>query len=41
MLKAKIILLILSIIFLNTGCNTITGAAKGIVEDIKEIIPGG
>ena len=40
MIKVKIILLLLSISFFNYGCNTIGGAAKGVVEDIRDIIPG-
>ncbi len=23
-----------------SGCNTITGTAKGVVEDVRSIIPG-
>ena len=31
-----LIFLILNI----SGCNTITGTAKGIVEDVRSVIPG-
>ena len=38
----KIIVLNFLIIFcsFNYGCNTIAGTAKGIVEDIKSVVPG-
>tara|TARA_A200000113_G_scaffold118795_1_gene106591 strand:+ start:327 stop:452 length:126 start_codon:yes stop_codon:yes gene_type:complete len=26
--------------FFNYGCNTIAGTAKGIVEDVKSVVPG-
>ena len=38
----KVITLSLLIMFcsFNYGCNTITGTAKGIVEDVKSVVPG-
>jgi|TARA_B100001093_G_C26340321_1_gene805757 predicted small secreted protein len=38
----KIMTLFLLLIFCSTnyGCNTITGTAKGIVEDVKSVVPG-
>ena len=38
MKKVRIILLLSSIFFFNYGCNTIAGAAKGVVEDIRVMI---
>ena len=40
MQKIKIIVLLLTLSFFVCGCNTITGAAKGVVEDIRDIVPG-
>ena len=40
MKQLKIILLLFLISFFNYGCNTIAGAAKGVVEDIRDIVPG-
>ena len=39
----KYIFTILILIFFSlniSGCNTITGTAKGIVEDVRSVIPG-
>ena len=38
----KIIIISLFLIFcsFNYGCNTIAGTAKGIVEDVKSVVPG-
>ncbi len=38
----KILFLIFLIILcnFNIGCNTIAGTAKGIVEDVKSVVPG-
>ena len=36
--------IVISLVFLfcsfNYGCNTIAGTAKGIVEDVRSVIPG-
>jgi predicted small secreted protein len=40
MQKLKIIGLLFILSFFVYGCNTITGAAKGVVEDIIDIVPG-
>tara|TARA_A100001011_G_scaffold360807_1_gene408395 strand:+ start:1114 stop:1302 length:189 start_codon:yes stop_codon:yes gene_type:complete len=41
-LMKKIIILSFFFIFcsFNYGCNTVAGTAKGIVEDVKSIVPG-
>tara|TARA_Y100001970_G_C13474842_1_gene481488 strand:+ start:176 stop:301 length:126 start_codon:yes stop_codon:yes gene_type:complete len=38
----KIIILSFFLIFcfFNYGCNTIVGTTKGIVEDVKKVVPG-
>jgi predicted small secreted protein len=38
----KIIALSLLLMFcsFNYGCNTIAGTTKGIVEDVKSVVPG-
>tara|TARA_B100000029_G_C17433867_1_gene908915 strand:+ start:581 stop:706 length:126 start_codon:yes stop_codon:yes gene_type:complete len=37
-------IIILSFLFVscsfNSGCNTIAGTARGIVEDVKSVVPG-
>ena len=40
MKKVKILLLLFLFCSFNYGCNTIAGTAKGIVEDVKSVIPG-
>lgn len=43
-MESKIKILCISLLFsLNialTSCNTITGFAKGVVDDIRSIVPG-
>ena len=40
MKKIIISFLFLVICSFNYGCNTITGTAKGIVEDVISVVPG-
>jgi len=42
MLMKKILILSLFLFLssFNFGCNTIAGTAKGIVEDVKSVVPG-
>ena len=40
MQKIKIIGLLLTLSFFVYSCNTVAGAAKGFVEDIRDIVPG-
>ena len=34
------LLILIFLLFSLSGCNTIAGTAKGVVEDIKSVIPG-
>ena len=40
MKKISVITTIIFLALFTIGCNTIAGTAKGVVDDVKSIIPG-
>lgn len=40
MKKIYTIFILVFLCFTLSGCNTITGTAKGLVDDVKSILPG-
>ena len=40
MKRKLVIIFMLFFLSFNYGCNTIAGTAKGLVEDIKSVVPG-